>query len=55
VRIHGDVAIVNGRSAIDVEVDGMPRSLRNAFTNVWIRTPSGWQMTAWQSTNLPQG
>ena len=55
VRIHGDVAIVNGRSAIDVDVDGAPRSLRNAFTNVWIRTPAGWRMTAWQSTNLPQG
>lgn len=54
VRIHGTIAIVNGRSFLEVDVDGVPRSLANAFVNVWVRTPAGWQMTAWQSTPLPK-
>jgi ketosteroid isomerase-like protein len=53
VRIHGDTALVNGRSFIDVDVDGVPRSLANAFINVWVKTPQGWRMSAWQSTPLP--
>jgi ketosteroid isomerase-like protein len=55
VRIHGTTAIVNGRGFLDVDVDGVPRSLANAFVNVWVRTPEGWRMTAWQSTPLPKG
>jgi ketosteroid isomerase-like protein len=54
VRIHGTTAIVNGRGFIEVDVDGVPRSLTNAFMNVWVRTPEGWRMTAWQSTPVPQ-
>jgi len=54
VRIHGTTAIVNGRGFIEVDVDGAPKSLANAFVNVWVRTPAGWQMTAWQSTPAPR-
>lgn len=54
VRIQGTIAIVNGRSFIDVDVDGVPKSLANVFMNVWVRTPAGWQMTAWQSTTVPK-
>jgi ketosteroid isomerase-like protein len=55
VRIHGTTAIVNGRGFLEVDVEGAPRSLANAFTNVWVRAPEGWRMTAWQSTPVPQG
>ena len=54
VRIQGTIAIVNGRSFIDVDVDGVPKSLANVFVNVWARTPAGWQMMAWQSTAVPK-
>lgn len=54
VRVHDAIAIVNGRSFLEVDVDGVPRSLANVFVNVWVRTPVGWQMTAWQSTPLPK-
>jgi len=54
VRIHGTTAIVNGRSLIDVDVEGVPKSLANVFINVWVRTPGGWQMTGWQSTTVPK-
>jgi ketosteroid isomerase-like protein len=53
VRIHGTTAIVNGRGFLEIEADGVPKSLANAFVNVWVRTPAGWRMTAWQSTPLP--
>jgi ketosteroid isomerase-like protein len=53
VRLHGQVALVNGRSFIDVDVEGTPRALSNVFINVWVQTPQGWRMTAWQSTPLP--
>jgi hypothetical protein len=55
VRVHGATAIVNGRGFLEVDVDGAPKSLANAFVNVWVRTPEGWRMTAWQSTPLPKG
>lgn len=54
VKVHGDVAIVNGRAFIDVDVDGTPKSLSSVFVNAWVRTPSGWRMTAWQSTAVPK-
>jgi hypothetical protein len=53
VRVHGTTAIVNGRATIDVDVDGTPRTLSNVFINVWVKSPGGWQMTAWQSTPVP--
>jgi ketosteroid isomerase-like protein len=54
VRIYGTTAIVNGRASIDVDVDGVPRTVSNVFVNVWVRSATGWQMTAWQSTPLPK-
>lgn len=55
VRIHGNTAIVNGRVFIDVDVDGVPKSLANALVNVWVKSAAGWRMAAWQSTPIPQG
>jgi ketosteroid isomerase-like protein len=53
VRFLGEVALVNGKAAIEVDVDGKPRSLRLVFLNAWTRTPQGWKFVAWQSCPLP--
>jgi len=53
VRLLGEVALVNGRAAIEVDVDGQPKSLRLVFLNAWTRTPQGWKFVAWQSCPLP--
>jgi ketosteroid isomerase-like protein len=54
VRILGDVALVNGRTAIDAEINGQPRSLKLFFLNAWARTPQGWKFVAWQSCPMPE-
>jgi hypothetical protein len=53
VRFFGDVALMNGRAAIEVEIGGQPKSLRLLFLNGWTRTPKGWQFVAWQSCPQP--
>ena len=53
VRILGEVALVNGKAAIEVDINGQPKSLRLAFLNAWARTPQGWKFVAWQSCPLP--
>jgi len=53
VRFLGEVALVNGKAAIEVDVNGQPKSLRLAFLNAWARTPKGWKFVAWQSCPLP--
>jgi len=53
VRFLGEVALVNGKAAIEVEVNGQPKSLRLVFLNAWTRTPQGWKFVAWQSCPLP--
>ena len=53
VRLAGDTALVTGRAAIEVEINGQPRSLRLVFLNAWTRTPKGWKFIAWQSTPQP--
>jgi ketosteroid isomerase-like protein len=54
VRILGDVALVNGRAAIEAEINGQPRSLKLFFLNAWARTPQGWKFVAWQSCPMPE-
>lgn len=53
MQVHGDCVVVTGRVRIELLADGQPKTLNSAFTNVWIKGPRGWQMTAWQSTPLP--
>ena len=53
VRFFGDVALMNGRAAIEVDIAGQPKSLRLLFLNAWTRTPKGWQFVAWQSCPQP--
>jgi len=53
VRFLGEVALVNGKAAIEVDVNGQPKSLRLVFLNAWTRTQQGWKFVAWQSCPLP--
>ena len=54
VRVHGTIALLNGRGFIEIDVDGVPKSLAYVFVSVWVRMPAGWQMTALQSTAAPK-
>ena len=53
VRFLGEVALVNGKAAIEVDISGQPKSLRLLFLNAWARTPQGWKFAAWQSCPNP--
>ena len=53
IQVHGDCAVVTGQVRIDILVDGVAKIMNSRFTNVWVKGPKGWQMTAWQSTPLP--
>jgi ketosteroid isomerase-like protein len=53
VRVYGDSALVTGRAAIEVEVDGKPKSLKLRYLNVWVKQAGAWKMVAWQSTSIP--
>jgi hypothetical protein len=52
-RFFGDVALLTGKAAIEVEIGGQPKSLRLFFLNAWTRTPQGWKFVAWQSCPQP--
>jgi hypothetical protein len=52
-RFFGEVALIRGRAAIEVDIGGQPKSLRLLFLNAWTRTPQGWKFAAWQSCPMP--
>ena len=52
-RFFGDVALVNGKAAIEVDIGGQPKSLRLLFLMAYARTPQGWKFVAWQSCPQP--
>jgi ketosteroid isomerase-like protein len=53
VEVVGDTAIVVGRMAADIEVDGVPKTIDNLALAVWTRTPDGWRFLAYAPTSLP--
>ncbi len=53
VRVYQDTALVTGRALIQVAVNDVPKTLRVAFLDAWVRTSAGWQFVAWQSASLP--
>jgi ketosteroid isomerase-like protein len=53
IQVHGDCAVVTGQVRIDIVVDGTPKIMNSRYTDVWVKTAKGWQMTAWQSTPIP--
>ena len=53
VRVRGDVAIVNGVSDMHVENAGKEQRFTIRYLAVYAKIADRWQMTAWQSTKVP--
>ena len=53
VRLRGDVAIVNGISDMHVENAGKENRFTIRYLAVYANIADRWQMTAWQSTKVP--
>lgn len=53
-RISDSLAVVTGKSSIEVEREGKPQSFRVRFTAVYQKSPAGWRLAAWQTTRLPE-
>ena len=54
VRVRGDVAIVNGVSDMHVENAGKEQRFTIRYLAVYAKIADRWQMTAWQSTKVPE-
>jgi uncharacterized protein (TIGR02246 family) len=54
VRVYGDTAVMTGRAAINVTVDGKTSDLLLRFTSVYAHRDGKWQFVAWQSTRIQQ-
>lgn len=50
---YGAAVILTGRAQIGVNSGGKAMSFAVRFTDVWVDKGGAWQMTAWQSTRLP--
>ncbi|HVH75490.1 MAG TPA: nuclear transport factor 2 family protein [Stellaceae bacterium] len=50
---YGAAVILTGRAQISVNSGGRAMSFAVRFTDVWVDKGGAWQMTAWQSTRLP--
>lgn len=51
-QLAPDVALLTGRMATDVKVEGVPKALRNRVMSVWSRTDGTWRLIAFQSTPM---
>jgi len=54
MRVMGDVVLVNGDARIEVEVSGTAKVVMSRYLQVWVKGSTGWQMSSWQSTPIPQ-
>jgi ketosteroid isomerase-like protein len=54
VRVYGDTAVMTGRAAVNVTVDGKTQDLLLQFTSVYVQRGGAWQFVAWQSTRVQQ-
>jgi ketosteroid isomerase-like protein len=53
VRLYGAVAVVNGVCREDGVKNGKPFTLRERFTDTWIRRGNDWVCVASESTLMP--
>jgi len=53
VRVRGEVGIVNGISEMHVENAGKEQRFTVRYLAVYAKIAGRWQMTAWQSTKVP--
>jgi ketosteroid isomerase-like protein len=54
VRVHGNVAIVNGTANVNVIDHGNNLKFKIRYTNDHVNRGGSWQMVNWQSTRFPQ-
>jgi len=52
-RVRGDVAMINGVSDMHVENAGKEQRFTIRYLAVYAKIAGRWQMTAWQSTKVP--
>ena len=52
IRLVGSVAIVSGVADMEAFVDGLAKSVRNRFTNVWRLDKGGPRLLSCQSTKI---
>lgn len=53
VRVYGHVALINGVSDMHVENGGKEQRFTIRYLAVYAKLADRWQMTAWQSTKVP--
>jgi len=53
VRVFGDLAIIHGEAAMNVDANGQVMANTLRFTDIWAKRDGRWQMIAWQSTRMP--
>lgn len=53
VRVYGDAAVITGRAAVGVEIEGQARSVDVRFQAVYVKREGAWRIVAWQATPLP--
>ena len=54
VRIYGDIAVVNGESAMHVSAGERQIFMDILFIEVYHRNDGDWQLVSWQSTRIPK-
>lgn len=54
VRVHGDTAVVTGRTTQKGEYKGQPSISPVLFTRVYARRGGQWQLVANHSSSIPQ-
>ncbi len=54
VRVHGDTAVVTGRTTQKGEYKGQPSISPVLFTRVYVRRGGQWQLVANHSSSIPQ-
>src|SRR5206468_12740652 len=52
-RVHGDVGLVTGVSAMHVERDGKEQHFTVRYLAAYAKAGGAWRMIAWQSTRVP--
>jgi ketosteroid isomerase-like protein len=53
VRVFGDIAVIHGAAAMEVDANGQAIVNTLRFTDIWAKRDGRWQMVAWQSTRMP--
>ncbi len=52
-RAVGNTVVLNGRVALEVDLQGQPNRLVLVYTDVYVRRDGRWQLAAWHSTRAP--